>query len=173
MKKNVFAVSVFLMLCTSTNIWAQVQAVKSDDFVERIGVCTHFDYTDLPYVTNFTTVKTKLGELGVRYFRDGPDPDYTPYNTKVKDICSTYGMKMQAVFPAGDYLATGSGYNASLVAGTLDKIKNNIGTQYYIGIEGLNEPENINDNDPNWPATTKAVQQAIYTKMKSIISNGG
>jgi Secretion system C-terminal sorting domain len=167
MKKNVFAVSVFLMLCTATNIWAQVQAVKSDDFVERIGVCTHFDYTDLPYVTNFTTVKTKLGELGVRYFRDGPDPDYTPYNTKVKDICSTYGMKMQAVFPAGDYLATGSGYNASLVAGTLDKIKNNIGTQYYIGIEGLNEPENINDNDPNWPATTRAVQQAIYSKMKS------
>jgi hypothetical protein len=167
MKKIFLTQFLFLILCFSKNISAQVQAMKSDDFVERIGVCTHFDYTDLPYVTNFNTVKTKLGELGVRYFRDGPDPDYTPYNTKVKDICNTYGMKMQAVIPAADYLATGSGYNPNLVPALIDKIKNNIGTQYYIGIEGLNEPENINDNDPNWPATTRAVQQAIYTKMKS------
>jgi hypothetical protein len=167
MKKPQNIILLFLMLFLLKSVSAQVQATKSDDFVERIGVCTHFDYTDLPYVTNFATVKTKLGQLGVRYFRDGPDPDYAPYNTKVKDICNTYGMKMLAVFPARDYLATGTGYNPNLVEATLDKIRLNIGSQYYYGIEGLNEPENINDNDPNWPTTTRAVQQAIYTEMKS------
>ena len=58
--------------------------------------------------------------------------------------------------------------NASLVAPTLDKIRDSIGTKYFLNFEGLNEPETWNDNDAaNWPATTRAVQQAIYNKMKS------
>jgi Secretion system C-terminal sorting domain len=173
MKKIALAPSFFLMLCLSTNISAQVQAIKSDDFVARIGVNTHFSYGGTPYVDNFNTVKTLLGNLGIRYFREGPDPDYPLYVTHVKDVCNTYGMKIQGIFP-GNEIATGTGFNPALVEATLDKIKNTIGTQYFLNMEGLNEPDNFNDNnDANWPANARAVQQAIYTEMKSGSGWGG
>jgi Secretion system C-terminal sorting domain len=166
MKKISFSLLFFLMLCLSKQMNAQTTAIMSDDFVQRIGINTHFGYVGTPYVDNFSSVKTLLGNLGVRYFREAPDPDYAPYVTKVQDVCNTYGMKIEGIFPA-DYISTGSGFNSSGVAAVLDKVKNSIGTQYYLNMEGLNEPDNWNDNDPNWPTTTRAVQQAIYTKMKA------
>jgi hypothetical protein len=154
-----------LSACTWANVSAQTKAIMSDDFVERIGVCTHFDYYDTPYGTKFTKVKTKLGELGVRYYRNGPDADYPLFATRVKDLYDTYGLKMEAVFPA-KFIATGHGYDSGKVAQTLDLIRDNIGTNYFLNMEGLNEPDNWNDNSPNYGAMTREVQKAIYTKMK-------
>jgi Secretion system C-terminal sorting domain len=167
MKKISLALSLFLMFCLPTNISAQVQAIKSDNFVARIGVNTHFNYTDLPYVTNFAGIKNKLGQLGIRYYRDAPDPDDAANIARVKDLYNTHGMKMEAIFPGGDITAA-IGFNPGLVAPLIDRIKNNIGTQYFLNMEGLNEPDNFNNNnDANWPANARAVQQAIFNKMKS------
>jgi hypothetical protein len=165
MKKLQSIILIFLMSPLFQSVFAQVRAIKSDDFVERIGVCTHFDYYDTPYGTKFTKVKTKLGELGVRYYRNGPDADYPLFATRVKDLYDTYGLKMQAVFPA-NFIATGHGYDSGKVAQTLDLIRDNIGTKYFLNMEGLNEPDNWNDNSPNYGAMTREVQKAIYTKMK-------
>jgi hypothetical protein len=167
MKKNFYLSCAFLMLWVSKDVLAQTTAIKSDDFVGRIGVNTHFGYGGTPYVDSYSTVKTLIGNLGIRYFREGTDPDNLPNVTKIKDICNTYGMKVQGIIPA-NAIATGSGFNVNLVASLIDKIKNQIGPQYYLNMEGLNEPDNFNDNNPtNWPTNARAVQTAMFNKMKS------
>ena len=40
-------------------------AGSADDFVDRIGFCTHWGYTDTPYGTAYEQVKALLGEMGV------------------------------------------------------------------------------------------------------------
>ena len=44
-------------------------ALPSDDFVESVGVNTHLDFGNTPYVTQFDQVKTLLLAAGFRYIR--------------------------------------------------------------------------------------------------------
>jgi len=49
---------------------AQAEPAKpSDAFVDSIGVNVHFLYAN--YIDNFDTVIAKMGEIGLRHYRDG------------------------------------------------------------------------------------------------------
>ncbi|MDX6590629.1 MAG: hypothetical protein QOI84_1903, partial [Solirubrobacterales bacterium] len=52
-----------------------VKAKSADSFVGSIGVGVHLSYTDTPYYGQFTTVKQRLQELGVRHVRDDLVPN--------------------------------------------------------------------------------------------------
>jgi hypothetical protein len=165
MKKLQNIILLFFMLFLLQRVSAQTTATKSDDFVEGIGVNTHFHYNGTPYVDNFSTIKSLLGGLGIRYFRDNPDDDVA-YANRIKDVCNTYGMKLECILPTW-YMETGSGYNPAGVAANIDWLKNNIGPQYFLNMEGLNEPDIWDDNAPNYGTMARDVQQALYNKMKS------
>lgn len=47
------------------------QAARASDFVDSVGVNTHFSYTDTPYYRQYFTTISLLQELGVRHVRDG------------------------------------------------------------------------------------------------------
>lgn len=49
-------------------------APRADDFVDSIGVCTHWGFGDTPYGTAFDLARQRLGESGIRHLRDGPHP---------------------------------------------------------------------------------------------------
>ena len=70
-------------------------AASADDFVDRIGVCTHLGYPDTPYGFAYDRVKTLLGEAGIRHIRDGLHP-------RVADLNTTYGIRVTAIFGPGD-----------------------------------------------------------------------
>ena len=45
-------------------------APRADDFVDSIGVCTHWSYANTPYVKAYDLVKQRLAESGIRHVRD-------------------------------------------------------------------------------------------------------
>lgn len=82
-------------------------AQKADDFVESIGVNVHLHYLDTAY-GSFTTLKSSLGECGVRYVRDvsiynglaAPDTQWIDdlQKTRFADLYNTHGIKVNMVF---------------------------------------------------------------------------
>ena len=44
---------------------------RADDFIESIGICTHWTYPDTPYGYAYDSVKSRLLESGIRHVRDG------------------------------------------------------------------------------------------------------
>ncbi len=46
-------------------------AQAAEDFVDSIGMCTHWGYPDTPYGGAYDTVKARLLESGIRHIRDG------------------------------------------------------------------------------------------------------
>ena len=49
-------------------------APRADDFVDSIGVCTHWGYGDTPYGMAFVAAKQRLAQSGIRHVRDGSHP---------------------------------------------------------------------------------------------------
>ncbi|GJM64149.1 LamG-like jellyroll fold domain-containing protein [Persicobacter diffluens] len=69
------------------------------DFVESIGICTHFSFRGQPYVDRFDTVAHVLGNSGIRYIRDRAISDNQQGKDHVEYLYNTYGIKTVAVFP--------------------------------------------------------------------------
>jgi hypothetical protein len=65
-----------------------VTAKSADSFVESIGVNVHLGYTDTPYVSSFSTVEQRLGELGVRHVRDGIAPGETAHYQRLHELAA-------------------------------------------------------------------------------------
>jgi hypothetical protein len=57
-----------------------IPTIPADSFVESIGVNTYWTYRNV-CTQNYTGLKAKLGEAGIRYVRDGANqPTYTRAN---------------------------------------------------------------------------------------------
>jgi hypothetical protein len=84
---------------------AQSVAYSSDAFVSSLGVNVHLHYTDTPYYSEWTTVKTKLTDLGIRYYRDGAtDTVEQFYYDRHEELA---GLGMRGIFIA-DIAASGA-----------------------------------------------------------------
>ena len=64
--KSIVIVSISLLFIEADDI----RVYSSDSFVESIGVNTHWASHNV-YWNNYTDVKSKLAESGIRYIRDG------------------------------------------------------------------------------------------------------
>ncbi len=132
--------------------WQPTQ--PADQFVDSIGVCTHWNYRNLPYVTRFAEVKKKLGESGIRHVRDFWDP-------KVVELHRDLGVSLTHM--AEPHLKS------------LEKKKDLIAEQLPLlaMIEGPNEPNNfwprtnVRYKDQPWPAGTKLWQEDLYQLVRS------
>ena len=93
-------------------------AGRADDFVDGIGVCTHWGYTDTPYGFAYDKVSGLLNEAGIRWVRDGLHP-------RLAELYAKYGIRSCTIFNPGD------------AAKTVKTIKEN--QPYVAMIEGPNE----------------------------------
>jgi len=66
-------------------------ALSADDFVDRIGVATHWGYGDTPYGFAYDKVSALLGESGIRHIRDGLHP-------RELDLYNRFGIKSTVIF---------------------------------------------------------------------------
>lgn len=127
-------------------------AQRADDFVDRIGVATHWGYTDTPYGFAYDQAKKLLGDSGIRHVRDG-------YHAREADLFQAYGIKSTLIFGPGDK-APGEQIkvlepNAAMVA----------------MIEGPNEvdifPQNARYNGKTFPQGAVDYQNDLYAAVKA------
>ncbi len=114
-----------------------VTAKRADAFIDSICVNTHFNYTDTPYVSKFSTAKQKLVDLGVRHIRDGGTS--SSYISRLKELAAV-GIKtnyvmspLGGVAPNSSYWVQGQYYQIN------DLVKNQIGTNVIDAVEIANE----------------------------------
>ncbi|MCB1070636.1 MAG: hypothetical protein H7A43_11955 [Verrucomicrobia bacterium] len=50
---------------------AEMPAAPAEQFMDSIGVCTHWSYSDTPYGMEFDRVAAMLVQSGIRHIRDG------------------------------------------------------------------------------------------------------
>lgn len=126
-----------------------VPAARSDDFVDSIGVCTHWSYNDTPYA-NFDRASALLSQLGVRHIRDGLHP-------RDRELFDKYGIKTTAIFGPGDIKA---------------QLQSIVESRDFLdAIEGPNEVDifasNSNYEGKTFPEGTRLYQDALYNAVKS------
>ena len=130
---------------------AQEPAKSVDDFVDRIGVATHWGYPDTPYGYAYDKVKQLLGESGIRHVRDG-------YHERENDLYKTYGIKTTVIF--------GPGQQPSQI---VDLIKKHIGI--FAMVEGPNEvdifPTSANYKGKGFPEGPINFQNEMYAAIKA------
>ena len=102
---RIFAAAFFAALALSTVPFSALPvraqelpfepARRADDFVDTIGVATHWGYTDTPYGYAYETVKALLAASGIRHVRDGLHPH-------LEDLYIAHGIRATIGFPPGD-----------------------------------------------------------------------
>ena len=132
-------------------------AKSADNFVDTIGVNVHLNYTDRVYFQQFDNlIKPNLLKLGVRYLRDGvqPDPgvnrDHFFYK-RLRDLANS-GIKFN--------LVTDTTTDYSL----LDDIYSWT-NRAIVSFEGINEPDK-DARISNWVAVVRAAQKKLYKTVK-------
>ncbi|WP_009633689.1 hypothetical protein [Synechocystis sp. PCC 7509] len=114
-----------------------VTAKRADDFINSICVNTHFGYPDTPYVSQFSTTKQKLIDLGVRHIRDAGVG--SSYASRLKELAAV-GIKTNYVMlPIYGVLPNSSYWGRGQYVQINDLIKNQIGTDVVDAVEVGNE----------------------------------
>ena len=91
---NRFLLAALLTACSLSPglLHADPQPAHSaDDFVDRIGVATHWGYPDTPYGYAYDKVKALLADSGIRHVRDG-------FHPHLLDLYKTHGIKATVGF---------------------------------------------------------------------------
>lgn len=129
-------------------------APRADDFVESIGVCTHWTYRNTPYGTGFDKVKDMLAASGIRNVRDSADP-------KALSLWPQYGIRLT---PLAEPREKNLEQNIALFKDNAPGIAM---------IEGPNEPNlfwirfNVKYKDEGYPKGLKLWQDDLYKAVRA------
>lgn len=121
----------------------------ADSFVDAIGMDSHFDHIDSPYVTQWPKVSALLIASGIRHLRDGGDRPRPDALARLNYL-GAHGVRHSVGF-------TIDVTTARIEAG-LRK------TQPYVDfVEPANEFDGYKAQDPAWAAKLRASQHLIYS----------
>jgi hypothetical protein len=119
-------------------------APRADDFVDSIGVCTHWSYLNTPYGTAFDLARQRLAQSGIRHIRDGMDP-------REVELWRDFGIRSTLV----------CAIQLQNLGGQMAAWKTN--PEIIDMIEGPNEPNNSwIYKDQGWPGAFSLWQKALY-----------
>ncbi len=118
----------------------------ADSFVDAIGVDSHFNYRDSPYVLEWPALSAALIGSGIRHIRDGGSP------------ASDYDARLATLGEHG--IKHGAGFS---IRATPEVIKSHIAAfePYLEDVESPNEYDS--SKDPDWVANIVAFQKMLYT----------
>ena len=154
-------VSIWLITATPTIKGQAIQAIPADSFVESIGVNTHWLNGNV-YTQNYTQLKAKLGEAGIRYFRDGT---FQATYIRANDLYQSFGIRTNILIGRG-----ATDWRPPLIPANIDTELNEIKTQALnvtVSLEAPNEYDVSHGSDPNWIETIKNYSSALYIKAKA------
>ena len=138
-----------------------IPAMPADSFVESIGVNTHWVNDDV-YSQNYTGLKAKLAESGIRYVRDGT---YQPTYIRGRDLYESLGIRTNVL--TGRRFAP---YPAPLDPTQIDAELNEVKTELLnatIALESPNEYDVEHGPDANWVEKVRNYTFILYTKTKA------
>lgn len=106
---------------------ALVLAAKADDFVDFMGINIKLDRSE--YEKNWPAVKTRLGELGIRYYRDSlANVDKSEvFQSRFQELFDEQGMKGLLIWGQWEHQGRPAAAKKSL--------------DYVAFISGQNEPD--------------------------------
>jgi hypothetical protein len=139
-----------------------VPAIPADSFVESIGVNTHWGYPNV-YTYNYTGLKAKLAESGIRYVRDRT---HQAVYTRANDLYNSLGIKtimVTARYKPGQW-------PSPLDPTQIDEELNEIKTQALaatVSLEAPNEYDLERGPDTDWVGNIKNYSTLLYTKAKA------
>jgi hypothetical protein len=138
-----------------------VRTIPADSFAESIGVTTHWWYSNV-YMYNYTDLKAKLGEAGIRYIREGPNQGTSE---KINDLYQSLGIKTNLVTGcrSGPYPAP---LDPSQIDAELNEIKTLI-LNATVSLEGPNEYDISHGPDIDWVGKIKNYSYTLYSKSKA------
>jgi hypothetical protein len=135
---------LLVLLLPSSGVWAQVQAARSYDFYNSVGVNTHWYYDDnFQYQPHFQDLINLMKQAGIYHFRDGEfaQGDNTPsWITHTYAQLAANGMKAELIVANGQ---------------TLSELE--FGLKQYPGLEAIEPPNEWDANGGNdWASTLLA-----------------
>jgi hypothetical protein len=137
---------------------APQQARKADDFVDSIGICTKVGYFDNDSA-GWDNVRSKLSELGVRFYREGLEHvDNPTRKSRLQGLYDSYGMKMLALCgPYGNDNLQPQNGNLNHIPPKVAGIK-----PFLYAVEGPNEPDLFWHDPWNYGGYTNRVDQVVW-----------
>ncbi len=154
---RVAIVSLTVATIASETAVAQVPAIRpsrAGDFVDSIGVDTHFNYPGTPYTEQNSAVVEALLNSGIKHIRDG---GLRYSRQRVLTYLGAHGITHSLGFPVGTTAA-------QIEAG----LRNN--SPYVDYVEPQNELD-LNKNHPNWATEWRDEQQLIYKTVRADPAN--
>jgi hypothetical protein len=134
-----------LVLLAATPLVAQQQAASASDFLDSVGVNTHFSYTDTTYYLQTAKTIAAIQALGIHHVRDGLAYGWVPPH-----LYAIYAQLAQAgIHPE---LVTPNPAHGGPSAQDLERLLPN-----YPGLDALEAPNEYDQaKDPNWAADLRA-----------------
>ena len=138
-------------LGTSSSVSADGSAMiprESDSFVDSIGVDTHFNYNNTPYVQMWPAISSQLVASGIRHIRDGGKPT-SQYLARLNYL-GEHGIKHAAGFD---------------IHSTSDQIRSRLAAfaPYVDFVEPANEYDHYRNQDSAWASELADEQRLLYT----------
>jgi hypothetical protein len=139
-----------------------ITAISADLFVESIGVNTHWAFSNI-YTYNYTGLKAKLAELGIRYVRDRSHP--AVYNRSM-DLYNTLGIKTIMVTGRYENGSWPQPLDSTQIPQELNEIKTQV-LDAIIALEAPNEYDLEHGSDTNWVENIRNYTIILSTKAKA------
>jgi hypothetical protein len=133
---------------------AAVQPSRAGDFVDSVGVNTHFNYPGTPYTDRFPTVAAALLRSGIKHIRDG---GLRYSRQRVMTYLGQLGIKHSLGFPA-----------EVTAADIRTGLREN--SPYVDYVEPQNELD-LSKNHPNWAQDWRNEQQLLFTTVRADPAN--
>lgn len=153
---------IWITIALSRSNAFAIPAIPADSFVESIGVNTHWAYLNV-YTYNYTGLKIKLAESGIRYLRDRSHP---VVYTRANDLYASLGIKtivLTGRFKPGQWP---SPLDPTQINEELDQIKTQA-LAAAAALEAPNEYDHSHGPDTDWVGSIKNYSTLLYTKAKA------
>lgn len=144
------------MLAVLPSSASAATAKPADSFVETVGVNTHLGYDNTVY-DDFAMVRQRLGELGIRYIREGVSLNRSDVYTRVRTLAGD-GIRLNVI--ATDPLQR---WQYGTIEQQLDMIETQL-LPALVAIEGPNEYDI--QGDPDWVTVIREHTQLLYEAIK-------
>jgi hypothetical protein len=145
---------------TPTPVTSGSGARPADSVVDSIGLVAHLNWGGTVWDTGFPKYEPLFGELGVRYIRTQAS---SGAKSKIDTLYSKYGTRFTFTMMTKD---ANDRLDASQLSSKLNYIRDSIGVNKVIAIEGPNEYNDRRDWLPNWDEDVRNYQAQLYAKVK-------
>ena len=151
-----------IVILTLANRTQAIPAFPADSFVESIGVNTHWAYPNV-YTKNYTGLKAKLAESGIRYLRDGTA---SLVFTRANDLYQSLGIKTIMLTGRRRTGPWPQPLDPTLLAEELNEIKSQA-LAATVALEAPNEYDLSHGPDTDWVGSIKNYSTLLYTIAKA------